>query len=483
MAAASFQEAEVGAMSIIEAEVTAGRRAAGFVGLATASFLGCIDLTIVSTALPAITRELGTSISVSQLVLSGFLTALAMFMVTAGRVGDQWGRRTVLLAGLGVFVVASVGAALAPGIGWLIVARFVQGASCAVLYTGTSTLVEQLFPEGERGRAVGWLYAVNGVGLAIGPVLGGLLVPAFGWASVFWINVPFGLVAVGLILAAVPSPAPESDRGTDVPGQVALAVAVAAAVAFVSLPASSGWLSAPVIASGVVAVAAVTLLAVVERRSSDPLLRVDLLGHPRLRAALLSDFFLAAFYASALLVLPQYLADRHGLGERLIGVSLLLVSGTMAFASPRVGRWVDQGGPNRPLRFGFASLAVSAGALLAGALSGQIAVLLVGFVFFGLGWALILAPATLSALSAVPTGEAGFAIGASWTFHNLGGALGAAVAAALYASSDADGGLTSTAVFLLVGAVIALAANALIPDSHSTVDAAGADGSREKTSR
>ncbi|MCF8587206.1 MFS transporter [Gordonia liuliyuniae] len=449
-------------MSVAQADVSVGRRTGGFIGLATASFLGCIDLTIVSTALPSITRELGTTIGTSQLVLSGFLTALAMFMVTAGRLGDRRGRRSVLLVGLAVFVVASVGAALAPGIGWLIAARFVQGAACAVLYTGTSTLVEQLFPEGERGRAVGWLYAVNGVGLAIGPVLGGLLVPAFGWGAVFWINVPFGLAAIALIVAAVPSPAPRSTTALDVPGQALLAVTVAAVVAFVSLPETIGWISAPVLVAAAIAAVGVIALAAVERRADDPLLRIDLFAHPRFRAALLSDFFLAAFYASALLVLPPYLADRHGLSDPAIGGSLLLVSGTMAVTSARVGRWVDKAGPAGPLRYGFAALAVTAGAVLVGASTGSLVTLLVGFVFFGLGWALILAPATLAALSAVPAAESGFAIGASWTFHNLGGALGAAVAAALYASSDADRGLLYAGVFLLVGALIAWAANLVI---------------------
>ncbi|MFI1459401.1 MFS transporter [Nocardia carnea] len=464
MAAAAFQEAEVGAVSVVDHELSAGRRTAGFVGLATASFLGCIDLTIVTTALPTITGELTTTIGVSQLVLTAFLTALAMFMVTAGRLGDLCGRRRVLLAGLAVFVIASVAAALAPGIGWLIGSRFVQGAACAVLYTGTSTLVEQLFPEGERGRAIGWLYAVNGIGLAIGPVLGGLLVPVFGWASVFWINVPFGLSAIVLIAWAVPAPAPSSRTGLDIPGQVFLALSVAAAVAFVSLPESIGWLSAPVLIAAVVAVLAGAGLIIAQRRAADPLLRIGLFAHPRFGAALLSDFFLAAFYASALLVLPPYLADRHGLDARATGAALLLVSVTMALASPRVGRWVDRVGPIVPLRFGFGSLAVSAGFTVVAGATGSLVVLLVGFVFFGLGWALILAPATLAALTSVDDAESGFAIGASWTFHNLGGAIGAAVVVAVYTSSDAGGGLAAAAVVLLVLAVVALAANLVIKD-------------------
>lgn len=462
MATAALQEAKVRTVSVVDQSVPLRRRTAGFAGLATASFLGCIDLTIVSAVLPSVTRELGTSIDVSQLVLSGFLTALAMFMVTAGRLGDRFGRRRVLLVGLVVFVVASAVAALAPSIGWLIAARFVQGGACAVLYTCTSTLVEQLFAVGERGRAVGWLYAVNGVGLAIGPVLGAVLAPPLGWGSVFWLNVPLGVLAYALIRVSVPAPEPDTQSGMDLPGQALLAIAVAGAVAFVSLPQSSGWLSVPVVTAAAAAAAAGAVLVTVERRADDPLLSIALFAHPRFRVALLSDFFLAAFYASALLVLPPYLADGHGLSERAVGLSLLAVSATMALASAHVGRWVDRSGPQTALRYGFGALIVTAVIVVIAGLTGSLVVLLAGFVCFGLGWALILAPATVAALSSVPKGQSGFAVGASWTFHNLGGALGAAVAAGLYTPSNASHGLLRVAVILVATSLVALTANLAI---------------------
>ncbi len=440
-----------------------GRRTLGFAGLAIASFLGCVDLTIVTTALPSITSSLDSSLVVSQLVLSAFLTALAVFMVTAGRLGDLLGRKPVLVLGIAVFVLASVGAALAPSIGWLVVARFVQGAACAILYTGTTTLVETLFPEGSRGRAVGLLYAVNGVGLALGPVLGGLLVPAFGWAAVFWINVPFGIVALLSIWVAVPSPPRSRGLPIDIPGQAFLALAVGGLAAVASLPETTGWVSVPIAVAVLAVIVGAVGTVIVERRAAAPLIRLDLFRHPRFRAALTSDFLLAAFYASALLVLPPYLAYRHGLDVRSTGLALLLVSATMALSSPRVGRWVDRSGPVRPLVSGFTAFTATAVLLFVGAVVGSLPVLLVGFVTFGLGWALILAPATLAALSAVDRQEAGFAVGASWTFHNLGGALGAAVAAGLFATADPQTGLLRVTVLLVVSAVIGLIANALIP--------------------
>lgn len=438
------------------------RRTVGFAGLAVASFLGCIDLTIVSTALPVITRDLHTTLAASQLVMGGFLTALAMFMITAGRLGDTLGRKPVLLTGLGVFVLASVGAAAAPAIGWLIAARFVQGLACAVLYTGTSTLVESLFPDGQRGRAIGLLYAINGVGLAIGPVLGGLLVPALGWQSVFWLNLPVGGLALLAIAYAVPSPAANSGVGLDLGGQAALAVTVAAAVAFVSLPETTGWLSVPVLVAAVLTIVGAAVAVLVERRAAAPLLRPDLFRHPKFVSALSSDFFLAAFYASALVALPPYLGAEHRLDARATGLILLLVSVTMAALSPRVGKVVDRTGPAGPLRLGFAAFVLSAVATVIAAIGGSLLVLSIALILFGAGWAGILAPATVAALSSVDRDESGFAVGASWTFHNLGGALGAAIAAGLYAASgNPGGGLLRVAVLLLIVAVFGLTANVL----------------------
>ncbi|WP_296390409.1 MFS transporter, partial [Williamsia sp.] len=239
------------------------RRWLGFGGLAVASFLGCIDLTIVTTALPEITRGLDTDVATSQLTLGVFLMALAMFMVTAGRLADRYGRKKVLLIGLSLFVVASVGAALAGTIAALVIARFFQGAATATLYTSTSTLVESLFGEGERGRAIGLLYAINGVGLAAGPVLGALLVPTWGWPAIFWVNLPLGLLALVAIVIAVDESRAETSTGSDWAGQVALAVTVVAGIGVPVLGDIAGWLSLSVLASAVVFLGGLALTVVV----------------------------------------------------------------------------------------------------------------------------------------------------------------------------------------------------------------------------
>ncbi|GAA5108662.1 MFS transporter [Nocardia iowensis] len=419
-------------------EIPGQRRIAGFAGLAVASFLGCIDLTIVTTALPAIGDDLQAGASNTELTLGVFLMALSMFMVTAGRVADRLGRRRVLLFGLALFVIASAGAAASWSIGTLLIARFVQGAACAVLYTSTSTLVESLFPQGDRGKAIGWLYSVNGLGLAIGPVLGGLLVPSLGWQSIFWINIPLGIAALIAIALAVPQVQPDRTGGTDWPGQVVVALAVVSAVGIFVLGDLRGWLSPWVLLAGFVLVVAVAVGIVAERRAANPLIDPALFGNRRFVAAIVSDFSLGLFYAAALLVIPTYLTQGRDFDVRQAGFVLLLVSGTLALASPVAGRFVDRLGAHSLLPWGFGLLALAGAGIAWSAFGSHLPVLLVALVLFGAGWALVLGPATVLAISTVPPTRSGFAVGASWTFHNLGGAIGAALATVVFGHTNLD---------------------------------------------
>ncbi|MFF3225777.1 MFS transporter [Nocardia suismassiliense] len=441
-------------------EIPAQRRVIGFGGLAVASFLGCIDLTIVTTALPAIGADLHAGTSNTELTLGVFLMALSMFMVTAGRVADHLGRRKVLLFGLALFVVASAGAAAASSIGILLVARFVQGAACAVLYTSTSTLVESLFPPGDRGKAIGWLYSVNGLGLAIGPVLGGLLVPSLGWQSIFWINIPLGIAALIAIAFAVPQVPPDTTGGTDWAGQVVVAFAVVSAVGIFVLGDLRGWLSPWVLIAAVVLVVSVAVGIVAERRAANPLIDPALFGNRRFVAAIVSDFSLGLFYAAALLVIPTYLTQGRDFDVRQAGFVLLLVSGTLALASPVAGRFVDRFGAHSLLPWGFGLLSLAGVGIAWSAFGDLLVVLFVALVLFGAGWALVLGPATVLAISTVAPNRSGFAVGASWTFHNLGGAIGAAVATVVFgqigvSTGDATGRVASIiAITSLIAAVL-----------------------------
>jgi EmrB/QacA subfamily drug resistance transporter len=456
---------------MIEEKITT-REVVGFSGLAIASFLGCVDLTIVSTAIGNISEMLHVTTQIGQLTLGVFLLALSMFMVTAGRSADRWGRKRVLLVGILVFTAASAAAALSINIQQLITARFIQGMSCAVLYTSTSTLVESLFPERQRGRAVGLLYSINGLGLAIGPVLGGLLTSAWGWPAIFWLNLPFGLFAGLAVLIAVPESSERHIAPSDWYGQIALAVTLFSLIGVFVARDIGGWHSPAVYALAVFFFTFAVITYIVEKKSKSPLLSPSLFSNRRFAAAITSDFFLAFFYTSALLVLPLYLPECHHMPLQAIGFTMLLVSGTMALTSPRVGKMVDKHGPPPLILFGFGTLALSAVLISVGVFTGVLALVLIGLPLFGLGWGSILGPATVQAMSSVPSGQTGFAVGASWTFHNLGGALGAAVAGSIYGAAHSASGTGSGYVLglLAVTSIVAVLGVRVLTNSARMTD-------------
>ncbi|MFJ2738340.1 MFS transporter [Streptomyces sp. NPDC087440] len=414
-----------------------------FAGVGLISFLGCIDLTIVNTAAPRIQTELGASVTDLQLIVNVFIVALSMFMVTMGRLADSYGRRRILYIGAVVFGLASLGAGFSASTGWLIAFRFLQGAAGAILYTSTGAIVQNAFPASQRGRAIGALYGVNGVGLAIGPLLGGVIVSALGWQWVFWINVP--LVALALALCSFSVRESRNEQATarlDLPGLVLLSIGIPAVVLAFTLGGTWGWSSPATL--GLLAAALLTLVAfsVVERRTAEPLIDFRLFRAPAFLAAIVSDFALACFYTTVLFLLPLYLALVRGYDGYATGAMLLPCTAVMAALSPFTGRLTDRFGPRKLLVTGFTAFTVSALLLTRLTAGVPLPLLVAALALMGVAWACVLGPATVSALSSVPERQAGLAMGASWTFHNLGGAIGLAVGVVLY-RTQASASLTS----------------------------------------
>ncbi|URN16633.1 MFS transporter [Streptomyces sudanensis] len=387
----------------------------------------------MSTAAPVIQDDLGASVTELQLIVNVFVVALSTGMVTAGRLADGHGRRKVLYAGAAVFGVASLFAGLAGTAEWLILFRFLQGAACAVLYTSTGALVSAIFPPHERGKAIGCLYGVNGLGLALGPVLGGVLVGSVGWAWIFWLNVPLVVIALAVCVPTVPESYGERmTGGMDWPGLALLFVSVPSVVLALTLGHVWGWSSPGILALLAVGVAGLAGFRAVELRAADPLIRLQLFTRRNFLGAVTADFALAFFYCVALFLVPLYLHAVRGFDGHTTGLLLLPCTAAVALLSPFVGRLVDRGGPRRMLCLGFVALALSAAMLARLTPATDVPVLVAALVALGIGWALVLGPATVAALSAVPGHLAGTAVGASWTCHNLGGALGLAAGMEVY---------------------------------------------------
>ncbi|MFJ4376340.1 MFS transporter [Pseudomonas japonica] len=402
-------------------------------GVAIASFLGCIDFTIVNTALPALSGELGIALDQAQWLITVFVMALSAFMVSAGRLADLFGRRRVMLIAMALFGLASLAAGLSHSLAALVFWRVIQGLSCAVLYTASTAIVGNAFDEARRGRAIGLLFSANGLGLAIGPVAGGLLVASLGWRWVFLLNVP--LIALGLLLCwrhVRESAAEGPVQRLDLPGLALLGLTLPLWVLLLVQGGSWGWASP--LALGVLALALVLsgLLLWVERRVAAPLLRFDFLARPAFTGACLATGGLAFFYCPAFLLMPLYLQEVRGLGSASVGLLLLPTTAVLALLSPWAGRWADRHGTRPVLLAGFALLTASA--LLQANFQGfsSWTLVIAAFALMGAGWACILGPSTVAAIGAVSSADAGVAMGMSWTLHNLAGALGLALTAALF---------------------------------------------------
>lgn len=400
-------------------------------GVSIASFLGCVDFTIVNTALPALQADLNSSVDSLQWVINGFILALSSFMVLVGRLADLYGRRRVLFIGLTVFGLASLAAGLAKEIDLLIAARVAQGLACAVLYTASGAIVANAFPPEEQGRAFGVLFSVNGVGLAIGPVLGGVIANAFGWQWIFLLNVPFVLLSIGITAWAAEESRGEQ-QGLDGWGALLLLIGLPSLVLLIVQGSGWGWTSPQSLS--LLAVAAVALLTFiqVERRVKAPIVDLALFANRRFVAAVVASFSLAVFYCVAFFVMPLYLALIRGENVQTSGLLLLPTTLGVAVLSPLVGRLVDRKGPGLLIQAGLALFVLSAVLQAGFDAHTSLAYLLAAFAVMGLGWACILGPSTVLGMTSVPQQISSVAMGSLMTLHNIGGGLGLAVGVGLY---------------------------------------------------
>jgi EmrB/QacA subfamily drug resistance transporter len=399
-------------------------------GVSVGSFLGCVDFTIVNTALPALQAQLNVSLATLQWVINGFLLAMSSFMVLAGRLADLFGRKRVLNLGLVVFGLASLIAGLAQGIEWLVVARVAQGLACAVLYTASGAIVGQTFSAQEQGKAFGVLFGVNGIGLAVGPVLGGLLTQSFGWPWIFLLNVP--LVLLSLILIAVnvdESRSDEPQSRLDWPGVALLLIGLPSLVLVIVQGSRWGWGSS--LSLGVLALAIIALgvFAWQELRTPSPIIDLQLFVNRRFTAAVLASFSLAVFYCIAFFVMPLYLSQVRGADSQTSGLLLLPTTLGVALLSPWVGRLVDRKGAALLIQAGLLLFAVSALLQIGFAADTSWLYVLSAFAVMGLGWACLLGPSTVLGVSSVPQRFGSVAVGSLMTLHNVGGGLGLALGA------------------------------------------------------
>ena len=409
--------------------------------LCTLLFLTFLDNTVVSVALGDIQSEFHASVSTLQWIVGGYALTFAGGMLACGMLGDRFGRKMVMLAGGVVFCVGSVLAAVAPNSTMLIVGRIVMGLGAAASEPGTLSMLRHLYPqERARTRAIGVWAGVSGLALALGPVVGGILVGVSGWRAIFWFNLVIGLIAISAAAIVLPESVDPQTRRLDIVGTVLSAGALTALVFAVITGESAGFLSTRVLILFGVSLVGGIGFVLWERRVRDPLLSLRLLRNPRFTTGNIIAFCtyfatFAVFFFTAL-----YLDEIAGFGGYQMARLFIPMTVLMIGASVLVGRWVGDAG----VRWWTAAgcLTFAAGLLLTivvlspqpnvPALAGTLALA-------GLGIGITVVPVTSSVLGAAPAQQSGMAASAANTSREIGAVTGVAVLGALtYAQLNTD---------------------------------------------
>jgi len=405
------------------------------VSLLLAAFAINLDTTIVNVALPAIVRELRASTTQLEWIVDAYNLMFAAFVLAAGNLGDRVGRKGVLLVGLAVFGLASLAGGLGTSPGELIAARAVMGLGAALIFPATLSLLTNVFTErGERARAIGLWGASTGVGIAVGPIVGGWLLEHFSWASVFIALVPIAALAMVLVGLAVPTSRDPEAPPADRLGLVLSTGAMAALIYTIIEAPNRGWTAGLTIGGFLVAAVLLAVFVTHERRVSVPLLDIRLFRNLRFSAA--SGALTITFFAlmGFIFVITLYFQFLKGYGPLSTGIRLLPVAILVGITSVLGTRIAVQRGTKLVVTAGLVSLAAGLAWAATGSETTSYTTIAGAMVFIGAGIGLTSAPATESIMGAVSDAKAGVGSAVNDATRITGATLGVAVIGSIYAS-------------------------------------------------
>lgn len=391
-------------------------------------FIVSLDATIVNIGLPSIQRDLHASVSGLQWTVDAYVLVLASLLMLSGSTGDRLGRRRTFQTGLAVFTTGSLLCSLAPSLGWLVAFRMLQAVGGSMLNPVALSIIANTFTDPrERARAIGIWGGVFGLSMALGPVVGGALIGSVGWRGIFWVNVPIGLAAIVLTALFVPESRAARARRPDPVGQ-GLVIAALAAVTYATIEGPrEGWRSPAIIGLYALAAAAVAALLVYEPRRREPLLDLRFFRSVPFSGATVLAVGSSAALGGFLFLNTLYLQDVRGLSALGAALYTLPVAVMTVVFAPLSGRLVSRRGPRPSLAVAGAGM-TAGGALLAGVTAATSAPALLGaYVVFGVGFGMVNAPVTNTAVSGMPRAQAGVAAGITATSRQVGQALGVAV--------------------------------------------------------
>ncbi|MGW0140449.1 MFS transporter [Streptomyces calvus] len=414
-------------------ELSHGRRMLVLAICCMSLLIVSLDNTVLNVALPAMQRELHATTSGLQWTIDAYTLVLASLLMLAGSTADRIGRKRVFMAGLVVFTAGSVLCSLAPDLSSLVVFRMVQAVGGSMLNPVAMSIITNTFTDRrERARAIGVWGAVVGISMAAGPLVGGLLVESVGWRAIFWINLPVGLAALLLTWRFVPeSRAPRARRPDPVGQLLVIALFGSLTYAIIEAPHAALTVTAPF-----AAVALVALLALLryEPRRPEPLIDLRFFRSAPFSGATVIAVSAFAALGGFLFLSTLYLQNVRGLNALEAGLWMLPMAVPTFLCAPLSGRLVGSRGPRLPLAV--AGVAMTASGLLFALFEAETSntTLFLGYVLFGIGFGFVNAPITNTAVSGMPTEQAGVASAVASTSRQLGQTLGVAVVGAVLAA-------------------------------------------------
>jgi len=406
-------------------------------GACAGLFVLMLDSTVVALALTEIRHDVDASAEGLQWVMNGYLLTIAVLVVTAGRLGDMFGRRRVFLAGMALFAAGSVVSGAADSQEALILGRVLQGAGAAPMLPLSLALVCNVFPSEEQPRALGIWAAVSAVALAIGPLAGGLLIE-LDWRVIFWMNLPVCALGIAITLAAAPeSTDPGAGTRIDWPGLALLSAGLTAVV--LALVQSQAWSAAAVAGLALAGLLCLAAFWAIEHRVREPIVEFALFRNGPYFGASAAAFALVGAYWTVMFFQPQYLQDVRGHSPILSGLMILPVTVPMVFISPFSGRLIARFGARRLMTAGMTFGTLGLVVLTQIAAGSPYGLILVGYLLFGIALGLVYAPMSTAAMAAMPREKVGIASGVLAMVRVLAGAVALAATGAAFHALRGDG--------------------------------------------
>ena len=400
------------------------------VGACFGLFLLMLDSSVVSLALPAIRHDVDASAEQLQWMMNAYLLTISVLVVTAGRLGDMFGRKLLFLIGMFGFGIGSVLSGTASDPDLLILGRVVQGAGAAPVLGLSLALVCNVFPEAEVPKALGIWAGVSASALAIGPLVGGVLVE-IDWRVIFLMNLP--IIAGGIMIVARFAPEstdPGAGHEVDWPGLASLSLGLTLVV--LALVQSEAWSSGLVIALGLIGLGSLAAFWFVEHRVQSPIVEFDLFRNGPYFGASAAAFALVGAWWAVIYFQPQYLQDVRGNSPLVCGLEVLPITVPMICLSPFSGRLIAKFGPRALMTFGMAVGTAGMIVLTQIDATTPYGVLLIGYLLFGVALGLVYAPMSTAAMAAMPGEKVGIAAGVLSMVRVLAGAVALAGAGAIF---------------------------------------------------